>query len=78
MLDEMSPAQFDEWVAAMSIGLDLEGWQQAATVASGLQHELRVLVGCTQHRVPGKDEYRKPLDYLPKFLAKVFSPKADK
>lgn len=74
MLDEITPKQFDEWLAALFIGLDVDGWHQAVTVASGLQNELRVLVGSTQHRVPETAEYLAPADYLPASLRKILSP----
>lgn len=75
MLDEITPKQFDEWLAALLIGLDVEGWHQAVTVASGLQNELRVLVGSTQQRVPQRSEYLAPAEYLPATLREILSPK---
>ena len=69
MLQTLTTEQFSEWIAADRLGLDEDGWFQAATVATTVQNEAEVTRCVLAAERPKVKNLAKITDFIP-FLRK--------
>ena len=65
MLNEISPSQFAEWIAAHNLGLNEESWLQAGTIAATIHNEIQSALHSYAGKQMPEKSIQSPADYNP-------------
>ena len=66
MLDELAPAQFDEWLAYYRVEPFGDEWLMAGTTASAA-HNAGMIAAAAQGCKIEENQFKAPQDFVPKF-----------
>ena len=77
MLDEMTPQQFNEWIAYASIEPLEDGWQQTGVSCTVFYNSFMAAMSALGGRKVNKSDLAMPSDFIPGEHKRTSKPKPD-
>jgi hypothetical protein len=65
MLRSLDQRQWAEWIAANNVGLDLDEWNYAGTIAATIHNEFERMRSILTNTDLKQDDLHDPVDYMP-------------